>query len=265
VPGQGGGAAPSQGPAASSPARLPNRTPSAILAILLCIPLALAANNAFFDNRAYYATSMAIILLAMAPFALVFEGRRPQARELVVIAVMVAIAVAGRAAFFMIPQFKPVVAIVIIAGVTLGAESGFCVGAMSGFVSNFFFGQGPWTPWQMFAFGIIGFLAGVLFAKGLLPRGRIPLAVFGAVSTFVVYGLIMDTASVLMLTMDIQRTTVLAVYLSGIPFNMMHAIATVFFICVLSGFMIAKLDRVREKDGLIAVDDLEPLPTPGEA
>ena len=92
----------------------------------------------------------------MLPFFLVFENRRPQAREVVVIAVMAALAVAGRAAFFMLPQFKPTAAIVIIAGVGLGAEAGFLTGALAGFVSNFFFGQGPWTPWQMFAFGIPG-------------------------------------------------------------------------------------------------------------
>jgi hypothetical protein len=84
---------------------------------------------------------------------------------MVIIAVLCGIAVAGRAAFFMLPQFKPVVAIVIIAGASLGAESGFIVGALSGFVSNFIFGQGPWTPWQMFAFGMIGFIAGLLFCK----------------------------------------------------------------------------------------------------
>ena len=66
------------------------------------------------------------------------------------------------------PQFKPVAAMVIITGVTLGGESGFLVGAIGAFVSNFYFSQGPWTPWQMFSFGIIGFVAGVIFQKGIL-------------------------------------------------------------------------------------------------
>ena len=86
---------------------------------------------------------------------MIFEDRKPQAREVLLIAVMAAIAVVGRMAFFMLPQFKPVTAIVIITGISLGAEAGFLTGAVAGFVSNFFFGQGPWTPWQMFAFGII--------------------------------------------------------------------------------------------------------------
>ena len=68
------------------------------------------------------------------------------------------------------PQFKPVVALVIIAGVCFGGETGFLVGAVTGFVSNFFFGQGPWTPWQMFALGIVGFIGGILFKKGFLRK-----------------------------------------------------------------------------------------------
>ena len=101
----------------------------------------------------------------MLPFLLVFEGRRPKARELVTIAVLCAIGIAGRGLFFMLPQFKPVLALTIIAGVAFGGEVGFLVGAMTMLTSNMIFGQGPWTPWQMFAMGIIGFLAGVLFKK----------------------------------------------------------------------------------------------------
>ena len=115
--------------------------------------------------RHYYLISVAIICVALAVFAWRFEGRRPRAREIVVIAVLVALAVAGRAAFFMVPQFKPVAALVIIAGVALGAQTGFLVGVLSGFVSNFVFGQGPWTPFQMIAFGLLGLLAGLVFSR----------------------------------------------------------------------------------------------------
>ncbi|MBQ9108630.1 MAG: ECF transporter S component, partial [Oscillospiraceae bacterium] len=106
----------------------------------------------------------------MLPFFLVFEGRKPKPRELVVIAVLCAIGVAGRGAFFMLPQFKPVLALTIIAGVAFGGEAGFLVGAVTMLVSNMIFSQGPWTPWQMFSMGAIGFLSGVLFRKGLLRR-----------------------------------------------------------------------------------------------
>ena len=151
----------------------------------------------------------------------------------------------------MLPQFKPVVAIVIISGVCFGGESGFLVGAVTGFVSNFFFGQGPWTPWQMFSFGIIGFLAGVLFQKGFLKKTRLSLCIYGGLATFFIYGIIMDTASVLMVTSKLSWKALLATYIAGIGFNLVHAIATVFFLFVISQPMIEKLDRIKIKYGMI--------------
>jgi len=88
--------------------------------------------------------------------------------------------VLGRAAFFMVPQFKPILALVILAGLTLGSPAGFMTGAMTAFVSNFFFGQGPWTPWQMAALGLVGFLAGLLAEKKVLNGNRRGVIVFGA-------------------------------------------------------------------------------------
>ena len=236
----------------------------------------------------FYAVSIIIIVLAMLPFVLVFEGRKPQARELVVIAVMVAITVSGRAAFFMVPQFKPVVALVIITGAALGAQSGFAVGALSGFVSNFIFGQGPWTPWQMLAFGIIGFLSGIIFYRlassigaptregslttttpekwyetnrlgwNVRARKRIEwlrifvLCAFGGIITLVGYGLLLDTAAVFMFShRDLSMESVAAVYIAGIPMNAVHAVATVFFLALLARPMIEKLERVKKKYGLL--------------
>ena len=158
--------------------KLSKRTIAAAAMILLAIPLTIYVGIYYFGDRKYYFVCLLIILEAMLPFALIFERRKPQARELVIIAVLCAIGVAGRVAFFMLPQFKPVTAIVIISGVAFGGEAGFLVGAVTGFVSNMFFGQGPLTPWQMFAFGIIGFLAGVLFRKGLLLRSKTALCTF---------------------------------------------------------------------------------------
>ena len=231
--------------------KLPKRTLAAAAMILLAIPLTVYAGSYFFGDRKYYFISLLIILETMLPFALVFESKKPQARELVIIAVLCAIGVAGRAAFFMLPQFRPVVALVIIAGVAFGGESGFLVGAMTGFVSNFFFGQGPWTPYQMFAFGVVGFLAGVLFRKGILRRFPASLAIFGAFVTLIVYGGIMNPASVLMYQNAPTGGMLLAAYLQGIPFDLVHAAATATFLAVISRPMLEKLDRIKQKYGLI--------------
>jgi|LSQX01.3.fsa_nt_gb energy-coupling factor transporter ATP-binding protein EcfA2/uncharacterized membrane protein len=231
--------------------KLSKRTLLAMAMILIAIPLTIYIGIYYLGDRKYYFISMLIILETMLPFAMVFEGRKPQARELIIISVLCAIGVAGRAAFFMLPQFKPVVAIVIIAGVTFGGEAGFLVGAVTSFVSNMFFGQGPWTTWQMFAFGIIGFLAGILFRKGFLRRNTIALCIFGGLATFLIYGGIMNPAAVLMFQAKPTVEMFYLAYLRGIPFDLVHAAATVTFLYFIAKPMLEKLDRIKVKYGLL--------------
>ena len=231
--------------------KLSKRTIAAAAMILLAIPLTIYVGIYFFGDRKYYFVCLLIILEAMLPFALIFERRKPQARELVIIAVLCAIGVAGRVAFFMLPQFKPVTAVVIISGVAFGGEAGFLVGAVTGFVSNMFFGQGPLTPWQMFAFGIIGFLAGVLFRKGLLLRSKTALCTFGGLAAFVIYGGIMNPAAMLTSQPSPTWDMLWPYYLQGIPFDLVHALATVVFLYVAAQPMLEKLDRIKVKYGLV--------------
>lgn len=201
--------------------------------------------------RQYYVVSLFVLLWSMLPFFLLFEKRKPQARELVVIAVMAALAAAARAAFIWAPSFKPITGIVIIAGVALGAEAGFLTGALAAFVSNFLFGQGVWTPWQMFAFGIAGFLAGVLRAGGVLPEKRVPLTIFGAAVVMLLVGPLLDTCTLFTMQSEVTRAAAAAIYLSGLPFNAVHAVATALTIWFLSGPLLEKLGRLRTKYGLM--------------
>lgn len=231
--------------------KLSKRTLVATVLILLCIPATLLAAVRFWGNSNYYLTAFVVLAECMLPFFMVFEGRHPQARELVIIAVLCALGVAGRAAFFMLPQFKPVMALTIISGVALGGETGFLVGAMTMLASNVLFSQGPWTPFQMFAMGIIGFLAGVLFRKGLLRRSRSALCVFGAIVTFVIYGGLMNPTSALVWSRDIQWELLATYYLTGFPADCVHAASTVFFLWVAAEPMLEKLDRIKVKYGLI--------------
>jgi len=235
--------------------KLSKRTIVAAFTILLTIPLTIYVGVFFFEHRQFYLVSTLVMIQTMLPFALVFEDRKPQARELVIIAVLCAIGVAGRAAFFMLPQFKPVIAIVIISGVAFGGEAGFLVGAMTFLVSNMLFGQGPWTPWQMFASGLIGFLAGALFRKGLLRRSPGSLAIFGGLATFFIYGGIMNPYSLLIIQPDPTFEMLLAYYLQGIPFDLVHAAATVVFLMLGAGAMLDKLDRIKVKYGLVEKDN----------
>lgn len=227
------------------------RTKFSAFIILILIPATIAFGMFALDDRSYYFISLLIIIYTMIPFFMAFEGRKPKARELIIIAVLSAIAVVGRMAFFAVPQFKPVVAIVIITGVCFGGESGFLTGAIAGFISNFFFGQGPWTPWQMFSFGIIGFLSGILFAKGRLKKNRISLCIFGGLATFIIYGFIMNVSSLFMFSSNISFKALGAMIISGVPFDLVHAAATVIFLFLISEPMIEKLNRIKIKYGLI--------------
>ena len=231
--------------------RLSRRTKAAAALILVGIPAILFVGSYYFDIKNYYLMALLVLLACMLPFFMVFEGRKPQARELTVIAVLCALGVAGRAAFFMLPQFKPVLALTIIAGVAFGGETGFLVGAMTMLASNFLFSQGPWTPFQMFAAGIIGFLAGVLFRKGWLRRSRGALCLFGAIVSIVIYGGLMNPVSALLYSQDLTWQVLVSYYLTGFPVDCVHAAATVFFLWVLAEPMLEKLDRIKTKYGFV--------------
>ena len=231
--------------------KLSKRTQMTMLLSLLMIPLTIWAGLQWNGGRKYMVISFSIIFETMLPFFLVFEGRKPQARELVILSVLSALAIGGRAVFFALPGFKPVAAMVILSGVAFGGEAGFMVGAMTMFCSNVLFGQGPWTPWQMFAMGVIGLLGGILFRKGLLYRDKFSLSVFGGLVTFLIYGGIMNPASVLMYQPNVNLKMILSAYITGVPADAVHAMATVMFLWFLSEPMLEKLDRVKVKYGLL--------------
>ena len=231
--------------------KLPKRTLAAAVMILLLIPVTIFIGFSYLENRHYYLTALLVLLEIMLPFFLVFEGRKPRARELVLIAALCALGVVGRLAFFMLPQFSPVLALVILAGVAFGGETGFLVCAVTMLVSNMALGQGPWTPWQMFAMGLIGFLAGVLFRKGVLGRGRAALCAFGVLAAIVIYGGIMNPASALMWLHDLTPQILLAYYITGFPMDCIHATGTALFLWLAAEPMLEKLDRIKVKYGLV--------------
>ena len=227
------------------------RTRVVVALCLLAIPLTLWLGLKLGGGRKYLVTSVLIVMETMIPFFVAFEGRKPQARELVILSVLSALAIGGRVVFFALPGFKPVAALVILTGVAFGAEAGFLVGAVTMLVSNVLFGQGPWTPWQMFAMGVIGLAAGILFRKGLINRDRLSLSVFGGLSIFVIYGGILNPTSIWMYQSAPNLKMILTTYVTGIPADAIHAMSTVFFLWFLSESMLEKLDRVKVKYGLI--------------
>ena len=220
-----------------------------LIVFLLVIPLTLVLGSRL-SGRAYYVTSTLIIAELLIPFFLAFEGRKPQARELVLLAVMCALAVAGRVAI-PISGFKAIFAVIMIAGMAFGPESGFLVGAISALASNFFYSQGPYTPWQMMAYGAGGMLAGFLFAKNRLPRKPVVMAVFGFLAVEFFVGPLMDTCSVFLVISKISLKGAMAFYVSGFAVNVTQAIATAVVLLLLGRPLLEKLDRIKTKYGIL--------------
>ena len=224
-----------------------------LILLFLLIPATLFLGTKI-PGRSYYITSTLMILELMVPFFMAFEGRKPQARELVVIAVMCAIAIVARTAI-PIPHFKAIFAVIMLSGIAFGPEAGFMVGAISAFASNFFYGQGAYTPWQMMAYGAGGMLAGFCFAKGRLPQKPWIMALFGFFATILWVGPLLDCSHIFLMLSAINRDSVLAALISGFPVNLSQAICTVLIMLLFGRPLLDKLDRVKTKYGMMEEDD----------
>lgn len=226
--------------------------------MVLLVPLAVVLFTRL--KQSFYLSGLTIIVLTIAAFFLHFESRKPQARELVLLAVLCALAVASRAAFGFVPHFKPMLAIVMLTGIAFGPEAGFLCGAISGFASNFIFGQGPWTPWQMFAYGIGGMLAGLFALCGILKksprawrdggwRDILSLTVFGFLCILLVVGPLLDTSTFFMA--GFSASSPLAVYLAGVPVNCVHGSAVALTMLLFGKPLLDRLRRIQIKYGMM--------------
>ena len=193
--------------------------------------------------------SLLTVLFSCVPFFARFERAHPRPRDLMPIAVVAAVAAAGRIAFAMVPNFQPATAILIVGGLCFGRQSGFLMGALCALASNLYFGQGAWTPWQMFAWGCAGYTASLLGEHGHL-QSRLSCCVFGGVASLC-YGLLMDSWHLLAYIRPITWQSALLTYAAGIPFNLLHAGATVVFLWLLGASYKRMLLRIRQKYGLM--------------
>ncbi len=200
------------------------------LPALLAVP-ALMVALALAGVDATAGLTLLVAFLAVGLLFASFEASRPPLRQLMPTAVLAATAAAGRVLFAPIPDVKPVSAIAIVAGATLGRRSGFMVGAVGALVSNFFFGQGSWTPWQMYAWGLVGYLGGVLADHGALGR-RGALYAWGFLSALM-YGAILNGYYVLGFVRPLTWQSVVAAYAAGAPLDVVHGIATAGFLAVI--------------------------------
>ena len=207
------------------------------------IPGLVALGALVFDERRYLIISLGVAVMALLLFMTGFEKRNIGSRRLVLTAVMTAIAVVGR----FIPILKPITAICVITGMYLGAEAGFLCGSMSVLISNIYFGQGPWTPFQMLGFGLIGLLAGYLSRQ--LKKSRALLLTYGVLSG-IAYSLIMDIWTVLWYSGGFELNLYLAALASALPFTVSYAVSNILFLLILAKPMGQRLGRIKLKYGL---------------
>lgn len=216
---------------------------------LLLIPATLFFGTRL-SGRMYYLTCTLVIMEAMLPFFASFESRKPQPRELVILAVLCALAVASRVVV-VIPNFKPITAIIMLAGMAMGPQAGFMTGAMAAFASNFFFSQGPWTPWQMMAYGVGGLLAGLFFYGPQRKKNPIVLAVFGFFTILLVVGPLLDSCTVFTVSTTLTWKYALAVFAAGAPYNAQHGLACALTLFLFGKPLLSKLDRLKMKYGMV--------------
>jgi energy-coupling factor transport system substrate-specific component len=171
--------------------------------------------------------AFALLAVALAAGFAWYERARPDARIVALVGTLAAMAALGRIAFAAVPNVKPTTDIVLIAGYTLGGGPGFAVGAIAGLTSNFFFGQGPWTPWQMAAWGATGIIGAGLHRAGLLRGSRWALAIVCCAIGFA-FTAVQDVGD--WVTYSDHSWAQLGVYVGqGVGFDVVHAAACLGF------------------------------------
>jgi len=209
----------------------------------LLIPLAVLISNFVFGKVHYLLISLIVAALAVLLFIAGFEKKQVGSRRLVLAAVMTALCIVGR----FIPFFKPITAITVISALYLGGQTAFLIGAISALLSNFYFGQGPWTPFQMMAFGLIGLIAG--YISDILIKHKSLLLLYAVISG-VIYSLIMDVWTVVWYSGGLNIALYLSAALTALPHTLMYAVSNFLFLWFLAKPFGEKLERIKIKYGI---------------
>lgn len=215
--------------------------------LCLLIPAVVLGGALIFRDRQYAYITLCVAVLSCLPFFLHFERSANDVKRLILIAVMVALSVAGRMLFAPLQHFKPVTALLIITAMYFGSEAGFLTGALSAVLSNFYFGQGPWTPFQMFSWGMIGFFSGLL--APLLRRSRIALCIWGGIGG-VLYSFLMDIWTVLWADGYFNLPRYFAAIASAVPVTAVYVVSNILFLLVLAKPIGKLLARMKTKYAL---------------
>lgn len=196
------------------------------------------------EIRLYYIISILIAIGAITLVLVRLDKRKTNVRRIVLIAVMTALSIVSRFIFAAVPAFKPMAAIIILTGMYLGGEAGFLCGTLTAFLSNFYFGQGPWTPFQMLAFGAIGAAAALI--STLLKKNRAVLILFALVAG-IFYSFFMDIWTMLWTYNGLSLEGYAAAIITAIPYTLLYAASNIVFLLLLEKPFGKKLGRIIHK------------------
>ncbi len=211
--------------------------------LFVLFPAAIFIGIFVFKEKGYPYVITAVTVFTLVIFFASFEKKKITSRRLVLCSVMTCLAVVGR----FIPFLKPVAAVTTVSGMYLGSFSGFLVGALSALVSNFYFGQGPWTPHQMFAWGLIGFFSGV-FSK-VIEKSRLALVLFAVISA-IGYSMLLDVWTVLWYNGTFSLSLYTAALVTSLPHTLLYTVSNVIFLVLLHPSLGARLKRIKIKYGV---------------
>lgn len=214
-----------------------------IIIPLVLIPAVAVCGSVLFSEQKHIFVSLVVAFFSLVLFITGFERKMTGTRRMVLVAVMTAISVLGR----FIPFFKPITALTVITAMYLGGEAGFLVGSLSALLSNFYFGQGPWTAFQMLAWGLIGYVAGLIAER--LKSNRALLLTYGVLSG-VAFSLIMDVWTVLWYSAGFDVELYLASITAAIPHTILYAVSNFVFLYFLAKPFGDKLERMKIKYGV---------------
>lgn len=205
------------------------------------------AGGIIFKEKAFSWALMSAAILIIAVFFAVFEETETSSGDIAALAFLTALSVTGRIAFAAVPSFKPCSAVIIIAGIYFGSQKGFAVGALTALVSNFYFSQGVWTPFQMVIWGLTGFFAGVFRER--LVKGRLAAPVFGFAAG-IVFSLFMDFWSCIWADNGFNTARYLAMIASAAWFTLSYGVSNVVFLVLLGSPARTIFTRLRVKYGI---------------
>ncbi|WP_296877993.1 ECF transporter S component [Thomasclavelia sp.] len=223
-----------------------NKKQLSLILVIFSI-LTVIAGVLLWQDQRYNLIIILVLIASMLAFYFQYEYSSVKTREVVIVSIMIALAVVGRTLFILLPSVKPVSALIIILAVVFGSQDGFLAGSLSALLSDFVFGMGPWTPFQMIAWGLIGYLAG-MFSKQLYQNQWL-LYLYGLISG-ILFSLIMDLWSVLTIEQTFNLTRYLVTFLSSLPVTIIYMISNVVFLILLKTTMFRILQRVKVKYGI---------------